>query len=68
MAEWDETDLTPDEVRAMWEAATPVDQFRHTELTVTSVQVATQRTTTAKARVVDVHLTTPILALIPAYQ
>jgi len=34
MAEWDETDLTPDEVRAMWEAATPLDRFRLTELTV----------------------------------
>ena len=67
MAEWDETDLTPDEVRAMWEAATPVEQI-HSELTAASIRVATGRTAAARARLVDLHLTTPILALVPAHQ
>ena len=67
MAEWDETDLTPAEVRAIWEAATPADRV-HAELTASSVRVTTVQTATARARLVDVHLTTPLRALTPAYQ
>jgi hypothetical protein len=68
MAEWDETDLTPAEVRAIWEAATPADQV-HVEVTAASVRVTTGRTeTAAPARLVDVHWSTPLRALAPAYQ
>jgi hypothetical protein len=68
MAEWwDETDLTPAEARAMWEEAVPAEQY-HAELTAASVRVSTGRTTTAPARLVDVHLTTPLRALAPSYR
>jgi hypothetical protein len=67
MAEWDETDLTPAEVRAMWEAATPADQV-HVEITATSVEVTTGRTATAPVRLLDVHWTTPLRALTHAYR
>jgi len=66
MDEWDKTDLTPEEVRAIWEAATPAEELRHTELTAASVEVLTVTTTAAPTRV-DVHFTTLIPALIPAH-
>jgi hypothetical protein len=66
MDEWDETDLTPEEVRAIWESATPVDVVQSSELTAASVEVLVITTSAAPTRV-DVRFTRPIPALIPTH-
>jgi hypothetical protein len=63
MAEWDETDLTPAEIRSIWERATPVYTAPREVVASESSLLYLRPVTRGPVTHVDVHETGALLAL-----
>lgn len=65
-AEWDETDLTPEDVRAIWERATPVYSASRQFVVSESELLHLRPSTEGVVAQVDVHETPSLRALAPS--
>jgi hypothetical protein len=66
MADWDETDLTAEEVRAIWERATPVYSASQRFVVSEAELLYLRPSTEGVIAKVDVHETPSLRALAPA--